>query len=90
MWVLFPPQDYPKMYPTRVPYEETSIFSQIDIIVPNLTKFPLFSGAISYVVTLNEGDALFIPKHWWHYVESLNNSISLNCWFDSVIRLHSF
>ena len=29
---------------------------------------------------LEPGHVLFVPKHWWHFVESLNTSISVNMW----------
>jgi len=35
---------------------------------------PRWCGAIG------PGDALFIPKGWWHYLASLGRSISLNVW----------
>ena len=33
-------------------------------------------------VILEEGDVLFIPKLYWHYVRSLTASISLSMWFE--------
>jgi hypothetical protein len=30
--------------------------------------------------TLNPGDALYIPRGWWHYLASVDQSISLNVW----------
>lgn len=35
-------------------------------------------------VTLEPGDVLFVPKKWWHYVESLETSISINTWIELV------
>ncbi|CAD7958662.1 unnamed protein product [Amoebophrya sp. A120] len=29
-------------------------------------------------VIVKPGDVLYIPKHWWHYVESLTTSASLS------------
>ena len=54
-WTLFDPQDLDKLYPTRVPYEESSVFSQVNITDPDLTKYPMFSKAKAYEVsTYNE------------------------------------
>ena len=30
-WILFPPSDTPHMYATRVPYEESSVFSEVPV-----------------------------------------------------------
>lgn len=50
-WTLFNSQDSEKLYPTRVPYEESSVFSQVNITDPDLTKYPLFSKAKTYEVS---------------------------------------
>lgn len=43
------------------------------------------------VVVLEPGDVLFVPRGWWHFVESLELSISVNVWLplinDSESRL---
>lgn len=43
------------------------------------------------VIILEPGDVLFVPWGWWHYVESLDNSMSVNIWLplkeDSKARL---
>jgi len=31
---------------------------------------------------LNEGDAIKIPKKWWHWVKSYGHTFSVNFWFD--------
>ena len=49
-WVLFAPSDTKRMYPTRVPYEESSVFSQVNIINPDLEEYPQFKDAIPYQV----------------------------------------
>jgi hypothetical protein len=38
------------MYPTRVPFEELSVFSDVDVKCPNLEQHPLFKGATPYQV----------------------------------------
>eukprot|EP00066_Takifugu_rubripes_P022207 XP_011611473.1 PREDICTED: HSPB1-associated protein 1 [Takifugu rubripes] len=82
-WHLFPPEDTAKLYPTRIPYEESSIFSQVDVLRPDLRRFPAFRGARAHVVTLQPGQVLYVPRHWWHYVESVDPvTVSVNSWIE--------
>lgn len=79
---MFDPSDSKYLYPTRIPFEESTVYSQINIKYPDLIKYPLFDRVSPYVVDLQPGDILFVPHHWWHYVESLTDSISINTWVE--------
>lgn len=81
-WTLFPPSETPNLYPTRIPYEESSVFSRVNVTSPDLRRFPAFATVVKYEVILQPGDVLFVPKKWWHYVESLETSISINTWIE--------
>ncbi|XP_072436013.1 HSPB1-associated protein 1 homolog isoform X1 [Chiloscyllium punctatum] len=82
-WHLFPPEDTASLYPTRIPYEESSVFSSVNVVDPDLEHFPRFHGAKPHVVTLHPGEVLFVPRHWWHYVESLDPvTVSINSWIE--------
>lgn len=81
-WILFPPEDSYCLYPTRVPYEESSVFSSVNILSPDLKAHPLFKRCNPYIVTLEPGDVLFVPKQWWHFVQSLDASVSINSWIE--------
>ncbi|XP_034740660.1 HSPB1-associated protein 1 homolog isoform X1 [Etheostoma cragini] len=82
-WHLFPPEDTVNLYPTRIPYEESSVFSQVDVLHPDLSRFPAFLGARAHIVTLQPGQVLYVPRHWWHYVESLDPiTVSVNSWIE--------
>lgn len=50
-WTLFSPEDSGMLYPTRVPFEELSIFSEVDVKSPDLGKYPQFQGASPYSVS---------------------------------------
>ncbi|XP_069328805.1 HSPB1-associated protein 1 isoform X2 [Eulemur rufifrons] len=54
-WHLFPPEDTPFLYPTRIPYEESSVFSKINVVNPDLKHFPQFRKAQRHMVTLSPG-----------------------------------
>nr|XP_030714208.1 HSPB1-associated protein 1 isoform X3 [Globicephala melas] len=84
-WHLFPPEDTPFLYPTRIPYEESSVFSKINVVNPDLKRFPQFWKARRHMVTLSPGQVLFVPRHWWHYVESIDPvTVSINSWIELV------
>lgn len=34
-------------------------------------------------MTLEPGDVLYVPKHWWHFVEAMDTSLSVNVWVDA-------
>lgn len=45
-----------------------------------------------YEVILNPGDVLIVPANWWHYVENLELSLTVNTWVplekhDAIARL---
>jgi hypothetical protein len=79
---VFPPSETSKLYPTRLPFEESSVFSQVDTFSPNLDIHPLFATANSIQITLYPGQMLFVPHHFWHFVECIDDSISVNLWLD--------
>ncbi|XP_012924264.1 HSPB1-associated protein 1 isoform X2 [Heterocephalus glaber] len=54
-WHLFPPEDTPFLYPTRIPYEESSVFSKTNVVNPDLKCFPRFQKARRHMVTLSPG-----------------------------------
>ncbi|KAM4697931.1 HSPB1-associated protein 1 [Rhinophrynus dorsalis] len=82
-WHLFSPEDTSCLYPTRIPYEESSVFSKVNVLNPDLSQFPLFARARPHVVTLHPGQVLFVPRHWWHYVESVDEvTVSINSWIE--------
>jgi lysine-specific demethylase 8 len=45
-------------------------------------EFPEFKNAKYVECTLQPGEILFIPKLFWHYVESQSVSFSVSYWFD--------
>lgn len=78
-WILFPPQSE-GLKPSRVPYEESSVYSNLNFYCPSETQ--LFKGLTgAHVVVLSAGDALIVPHKWWHYVQNEDPiNISLNMW----------
>lgn len=65
-WHLFPPEDTASLYPARIPYEESSVFSQVDVLHPDLARFPAFARARPHVVTLQPGQVTATHPHNMH------------------------
>lgn len=91
-WILFPPEDTDLLKPTRVPYEESSVYSRINF-EKWIGSVPDIEGTHPHVVDLAPGDVLFVPRHWWHHVRNEQLSISINTWLeltndDQEARLH--
>jgi hypothetical protein len=84
-WVLFAPDDsaYLYSYPERTKYTH---LSQVDLLHPDLERFPLYARATPIEVELEPGDVIFVPAFWWHFVRSLSISISINRWWRQEIR----
>lgn len=84
-WVLYKPSDKSYLYPCRLPYEESSIFSSVNILAPDLNEHPKFTQAHPYIVTLEPGDLLIIPAKWFHFVQCIQGDtdgicMSVNAW----------
>ncbi len=74
---LFPPGQR-KYIPT---FPDSLRMSPVDPYAPDLGRYPAYNHARGVVGVLGAGDVLFIPKTWWHQLRSINESISVNCWF---------
>lgn len=59
-------------------FELAAVSSEVDINNYNKEKHPRIQDVDFFSVVLEPGDALFIPRNWWHYVRSLNTSISIS------------
>eukprot|EP00092_Neocalanus_flemingeri_P066248 GFUD01080678.1.p1 GENE.GFUD01080678.1~~GFUD01080678.1.p1 ORF type:complete len:365 (+),score=133.59 GFUD01080678.1:95-1189(+) len=84
-WTLFPPDQGTLLCPTRVPYEESSVYSSVNFVHlshNSPTTLSKLSKTTPYMVTLQAGDVLYVPRHWWHQVYSNEYSISVNTWLE--------
>lgn len=70
-FVLFPPTQVANLYVG--PLDNPPPLSLVDPEAPDLARFPRYreAYAAAQVVWLEPGDALFVPKYWWHHVTSL-------------------
>ncbi|KAK2641316.1 hypothetical protein Ddye_023079 [Dipteronia dyeriana] len=79
---------YIRLYPASLaeelhPYTETMLSnsSQVDLDHIDETKFPNVPELDFLDCILDEGEMLYIPPKWWHYVRSLSISFSVSFWW---------
>lgn len=86
-FLLFPPEQVAILYigpPDRPPP-----LSLVDPEAPDLARFPRFAEALTAarVAELGPGDALLMPKYWWHHVTSRDPyNAMVNYWWGGVPR----
>jgi hypothetical protein len=72
-FTLFPPDAVADLYIGPLEFTPAGQpISLVDAAQPDLQRFPRYAAAQARAlhVTLEPGDALFIPSLWWHQVES--------------------
>ncbi|WP_245841889.1 cupin-like domain-containing protein [Sphingomonas lenta] len=84
-FTLFPPDQVANLYmgPLELTPAGTPI-SLVDPAHPDLDRYPRFADALAVAqeATLEPGDAIYIPFHWWHAVDSLDPvNILMNYWW---------
>lgn len=75
---IFAPSESEKLYPVDGLLSNTS---QVDVENPDLEEFPLFPEAQYAECILREGEMLYIPPRYWHFVKSLSISFSVSFWW---------
>jgi hypothetical protein len=79
--LLFPPNDTKYLYPAPLPQRNTSLINFKNDIDEEILKFPLLSHVSGSHATLNPGDGLYIPFHWWHFCKARSLNCSVNFWW---------
>ncbi|CAK5089672.1 unnamed protein product [Meloidogyne enterolobii] len=74
-WLLFPPKT--DLNATRLPYEESSVFSSIDIIGATMKEVEEENIPSPFVVICEPGDLLFVPQKWLELLEKIIKNISI-------------
>ena len=83
---LWHPQHSSLLYPRDD--GAAAIFSRADIYHPDFDAFPLLREALPLGLRaeLSAGDALYLPRHWWHAVRAPSGqlNVSLSYWTQPV------
>ncbi|XP_076931499.1 lysine-specific demethylase JMJ30-like [Bidens hawaiensis] len=81
---------YVRLYPASVseelyPHTESMLknSSQVDLDNIDPNEFPKIQDLEFMDCILEEGDMLYIPPKWWHYVRSLTTSLSVSFWWSA-------
>ncbi|MBN8807846.1 MAG: cupin-like domain-containing protein [Sphingomonas sp.] len=87
-FTLFPPDQMANLYmgPIELTPAGTPV-SLVDLAAPDLDRFPRFAEAMAHAqeATLEPGDAIYIPYHWWHGVASLDPvNLFVNYWWNDA------
>lgn len=71
-FLLFPPDQVANLY--IGPLDNPPPLSMVDPDSPDHALFPRFAEALSHaqLAFLGPGDALLMPRYWWHHVTSLD------------------
>jgi lysine-specific demethylase 8 len=86
--LLFPPDQSGLLYPA--PLESRNpLQSQADPGRPEDPRFPNLARASRMELVLEEGDLLYLPAGWWHYVLTEALSIAVNFWFAPRIAAYA-
>jgi len=84
-FTLFPPEAMADLYIGPVEFTPAGpLTSLVHVTRPDLGRFPRFANAMSQAqqTDLAPGDALYIPFHWWHHVQSLDSiNVLVNYWW---------
>ncbi|EFJ37386.1 hypothetical protein SELMODRAFT_75959 [Selaginella moellendorffii] len=78
---LYSPELSDSLHPFSDPMLQNS--SQLDLDKPDYERFPLAEKLAFVDCVLGEGQMLYIPPKWWHYVKSLSPSFSVSFWWRS-------
>jgi len=80
--VLASPTEDARMYP-EPQKQHDYLRSEVKLDRWRREEHPLFAEVTLHETVVGPGDVLFIPAHWWHYVRSLETSMTVTFWWRS-------
>lgn len=84
-FTLFPPEQLVNLYIGPMDHTPSGrAISLASLEEPDFERFPKFAEALTHaqVAEMEPGDALYVPKYWWHHVQSLEPfNVLVNYWW---------
>jgi hypothetical protein len=88
-FLLFPPEQVANLYIGPIDKPFPPPLSLVNPEAPDFDRFPRFRAALrsARIAYLDAGDAIFMPKYWWHHVASLEPyNVLVNYWWGNDAR----
>ena len=86
-FTLFPPEAEPNLYMgPKDPTPAGARISMVHVTAPDFDRFAGYAQALESAqeAELSPGDAIFIPRNWFHHVEALERfNVLVNYWWDA-------
>ena len=76
-FILFPQSEARNLYAFR----DQIRWSGFNALAPDFERYPKAKKARGIRGVLEPGEAIFIPRTWWHQFRSMETAISVNCFF---------
>lgn len=87
-FTLFPPEQLPNLYIGPMDHNPSGrAISLASLEEPDFERFTRLEEAIRHaqIAELEPGDALYVPRYWWHHVQSLDAfNVLINYWWGTV------
>ncbi|MEQ1507241.1 MAG: cupin-like domain-containing protein [Myxococcota bacterium] len=75
---LVSPDQSARLYPSRYNVTQSALD---DAMTPDLARFPRFADADVIEDEIGPGECLVLPRTWWHQFRSVDETVSLGCFF---------
>ncbi|ESQ77461.1 cupin-like domain-containing protein [Asticcacaulis sp. AC402] len=87
-FILFPPEQVKNLYIGPMDHTPAGrAISLASLEEPDFERFPRLKDALAtaQVADMEPGDALYVPKYWWHHVQSLDGfNVLVNYWWGAA------
>ena len=82
---FFSPEKFASLYAYENSFKRGHV-SRVNFGNIDRNEFPNFPKSPDLKLVLREGEAMYIPSFWWHYVESSERSLAVNYSLNTVVN----